>query len=180
MKRMILVMLTLCVMQGAQALIVSVDGYGEISTEGMNISLTEAEMDPLTEQYVMELKGNILANSSALTVHISRSALLMDDEFCCGDNCTAGNGELQETKLFTLGGLATWFAHFTPAGDTDETITYVFDDGSETRTLHVRFVYAAQAVGEVKTDESAATKILRDGQLFIRHNGHMFSITGIR
>ena len=83
----------------AHALIVSVDGQGEIGEEGMEITINDAEEDPMTGKNLMELEGNLLC-SGPLTVTISRSAAGIEDEFCCGTNCTAGNGEATDITLW--------------------------------------------------------------------------------
>ncbi|MBR1878464.1 MAG: Omp28-related outer membrane protein [Paludibacteraceae bacterium] len=126
--------------QTANALIVSIDGEGEIPEEGMELTISDAEEDPLSGEPVMELKGNLLATSQ-LTVQITRSEEGVTDEFCCGDKCTSGNSATEETLLFDVTGQANWYIHYTPKEKSDVTIEYLFSEGTETLKLKVRYRY---------------------------------------
>jgi hypothetical protein len=64
----------------ANALIVSVEDHGEISAEGMEITIDQAETDPLTGVSTMGLKGSLLSRTP-ITVTIRRSASGLTDEF---------------------------------------------------------------------------------------------------
>ena len=77
-------------------LIINVAGFGEIPAEGLHIELTQAEEDPLTGEMRMDVNGTLLC-SSALSVSITRSEAGLEDEFCCADQCTPGNGEQTES-----------------------------------------------------------------------------------
>ena len=88
MKRNLWMIAVMVLSINAHALIVSVNGYGEIDEEGMEITIDEAELDPLTEDMRMDLTGNLLCNGT-LTVSIERSSTNLVDEFCCADQCTA-------------------------------------------------------------------------------------------
>ena len=134
MKKLGVLLAALCMLQQAHALIVSVRGEGEVPEQGMELTITEGEEDILTGQYTMELEGDLLTNAGSVTVQITRSASGLTDEFCCADNCTAGNGETTETKQFSLSGLAHWYAHYAPVAGSEETIAYTFSDGSDSRT----------------------------------------------
>lgn len=136
--------------QAANALIVSVNGEA-IPAEGTTVTITEAELDPLTEQLQMGLEGSLLA-SGKLTVTITRSEANLSDEFCCADLCKSGNGSTSETFEYTLDGdkPAKWFAHYAPAGSSDVTIEYLFSDGTESRKLTARFVYQPEAIENIQ------------------------------
>ncbi len=178
MKKLIFTLTALLLMQSAQALIVSVKGAGEVPEEGLSLIINEGEEDILTGKYTMELEGDVLIESGELEVQIIRSASGLEDEFCCGNNCTAGNGETQETKTFNFNGLAHWYTHYVPVMGSDETIRYIFRDGEESLEVRVQYVYQTDAVSEVKGDVSATHKVLRDGQVYIQRNGQQFTVTG--
>jgi len=128
--------------QTANALIVSVDEYGEVPVEGMEITYAKTEKDPFTEKNVMELKGDLLCSGS-LVVTITRSSEALVDEFCCATQCTTGNGTKGELLSFTTNGVTSWYTHYTPSEKSHETINYIFSDGTEIRTLTVHYVYDA-------------------------------------
>lgn len=178
MKKLIFTLTALLLMQSAQALIVSVKGEGEVPEEGMSLIITEGEEDILTGKYTMELEGDVLIESGELEVQIIRSASGLEDEFCCGNNCTAGNGKTEETKTFYFNGLAHWYTHYVPAMGSDETIRYIFRDGEQSVEVRVQYVYQADGVSNVKDERPVTSKILRDGQLYIERNGQRFSMTG--
>lgn len=181
MKRIVVILMAMMVMQSAKALIVSVDGEGEVPAEGMDLLITEGEEDVLSGKYTMELSGTVLGSASQLTVQIYRSANGLEDEFCCGINCTAGNGEQEETKVFTVSGVADWYSHYVPAAGSDETIRYVFDDGAEQREIRVHYVYAAEGI-EKSYQQSAVSiqKVLREGKVYIMYKGKMYNVLGIK
>lgn len=177
MKRTTAILCALLAIQSSHALIVSVKGQGEVPAEGLDLLITEGEEDPLTGRYTMALEGELLAESSQITVHITRSAAGLEDEFCCGSNCTAGNGQAQEDKAFTVSGVAKWYAHYMPAPGSDETICYVFDDGVQSCELRVHYLYATGGV-EQGTAECRNAKRLQNGQVHILHDGQAYSLTG--
>lgn len=154
-KMLILIAAALLCASQAKALIVSVDGYGEIE-DSLSLTIEEGEINPLTGLYEMEVKGHVLAASTSLNVTIRRSATELQDEFCCGGNCTAGNGQTEEVRQFSVSGLSTWFTHYSPAPNSDVTVSYTFDDGEQTLVLNVRYVRAAEGIDEVSADEKAA------------------------
>ena len=78
-RKLILAALCLLGMNNANALIVSVKGHGEIDAAGMQISLTEAEEDPLSGNRVFVISGTLFADGP-LTVQIARSEEGMNDE----------------------------------------------------------------------------------------------------
>lgn len=178
MKKLIFTLTALLLMQSAHALIVSVKGEGEVSEEGMSLIITEGEEDILTGKYTMELEGDVLISSGELEMQIIRSANGLEDEFCCGNNCTAGNGETEETKTFNFNGMAHWYSHYVPVLGSNETIRYIFRDGEESLEVRVQYVYQTDAVSEVKDDKAATSKILRDGQVYILRDGQRFTVTG--
>ena len=159
----------------AHALIVSVDGQGEIGEEGMEITINDAEEDPMTGKNLMELEGDLLC-SGPLTVTISRSAAGIEDEFCCARECTAGNGETSETLHFTPGGMATWFIHYTPAPNSHETVTYTFTEGAQSLTLTVHYNYDAEGIEDVRSQKSEVRKVLREGIVYIEYENNIYHL----
>ena len=179
MKRLVVILMAMMAMQSAKALIVSVDGEGEVPEEGMELLITEGEEDVLSGKYTMELSGTVLGAASQLTVKIFRSTHGLEDEFCCGINCTAGNGEQEETKVFTVSGVANWYSHYVPAAGSDETIRYVFDDGTEQREIRVHYVYAAEGIEESYQPSAVSIqKVLREGKIVIRSGEKLFDMNG--
>lgn len=130
----------------ANALIVSVNGYGEVPEEGLNITITEAEEDIMTGDMLMTLQGNLLASSNALTVTITRSAEGLKDEFCCAGQCTGGNEALEQVLNFTPDGAVNWYSHYAPVMPSRAKVRYLFDDGAETRTLTVQYAYGVAPI----------------------------------
>ena len=168
-------------MQSAKALIVSVQGEGEVPAEGMDLLITEGEEDIMSGKYTMELSGTLLSSTGQLTVQIFRSASGLEDEFCCGSQCTAGNGETTETKVFQVSGIANWYSHYVPAPGSDETIRYVFSDGEAERELRVHYVYSTEGLEEQWTmDNGQWTKVLREGQVYIMYKGTMYNVQGVK
>lgn len=180
MKKLTMLLIALLAMQQTQALIVSVQGEGEVPEQGMKLTITEGEEDILTGNYTMELEGDLLTQAAEVSVQITRSASGLTDEFCCADNCTAGNGETSETKQFTVSGVVHWYAHYQPAAGSDETVVYTFSDGSESRTITVRYIYSAAAVETTDAAQPRANKQLTNGQLRIRRNGQWYTVQGIQ
>ena len=140
-KGLLLAGLSLLAMS-ANALIVSVNNYGDIEPEGMTITVTEAEEDLLSGKNQMNLTGTLLTDNP-LTVTIRRSEAGLDDEFCCANQCTTGNGLADETLSFQPNGMVNWFCHYTPAMNSDVTVRYTFHDGQDSLTLTVRYIYSA-------------------------------------
>ena len=167
-------------MSNANALIVSVDGQGEISSEEMSIEVTDADEDPLTGARMFKVSGTLLC-PEALTVQITRSENGITDEFCCAGQCTSGNKTQEETLRFTPDGIANWYAHITPqaGAKTDLTIRYTFTQGtSETKVLNVHFSFDAQGIENVQKDDLQSTKILKNGQVVILRQGNTYSVQG--
>lgn len=129
--------------QTANALVVNVSGHGEVPKSGLEITCTEAEQDPFTEKDVMELKGDLLCNGT-LKVTIARSSEGLTDEFCCATQCTTGNGGKSEELSFSPSGVTNWYTHYSPAEKSNETVTYTFAEGSESRVVKVNYVYGAE------------------------------------
>lgn len=156
-------------------LIINVAGFGEIPAEGMRIEMTEAEEDPLTGKMVMELNGTLLCNTE-LNVSITRSESGLSDEFCCAGDCRMGNGETTEQLSYTPEGMATWFAHYNPAPNSDVTVNFVFSDGSDSRTLTVHYLYTAEGVDEVQSTENKVRKTVKDGILYIEKDNKTYTV----
>ena len=165
MKRNYLLLALCLICLNAHALIVSVDGLGDIPAEGLDTTLTQATVDLLSGETVMKLDGSLLA-SDPLTVTITRSQSDLSDEFCCAGQCTSGNAETSETLSFTPGGKARWYVHYMPVPGSDVQITYTFSAGGEERQLRVHYVYAAEGIESVRPTD-CVRKILRDGHLYI-------------
>ena len=151
------------------ALNVTVDGYGEVPAQGLEITVTEMEQDILSGKNVMELQGTIVS-SQAVRVTITRSAQGTEDEFCCAGQCIPGNGEQIDRLDFPSVGTTTWFAHYYPASATDVTMQYVFSTADEeplTVTVHYN---AAQDIEHVTDNGLRTRKVLEDGILYIIHD----------
>ena len=176
-RNWIIMMFAAMIATNANALIVNVEGQGEIPAGGMEITLTEAEEDPLTGDMQMAINGTLLSNG-ALKVAIERSATAIEDEFCCAGLCTGGNGEQKEELTFTPEGIANWFIHYAPAEGSNETITYTFADASETRTLTVHYIYGAQGIENVQGDNVQSTKVIENGVLYLKYNGQLYDLQG--
>ena len=139
----------------ANALVVNVNGYGMIPDEGLTIAVREAREDALTGRMQMRLDGTV-ESAGALTVEIRRSRAGLRDEFCCADRCQAGNGEREEELHFAHSGSASWFAHYEPEGDSEETVVYTFTGDGETRVLTVRYQYSLTDMDAIYTYEGTS------------------------
>ena len=150
----------------AQAIVVEVDGQGEVTEEGMEFTVNEARIDPLSGLPVMSITGTLISNG-ALTVNITRSNAGITDEFCCAGQCKTGNGETTEILNYTPEGLSDWFIHYNPAAGSNETITYTFSEGAESLTMTVHFNYDSQDVEQISATQKGSQKILKDGIVLI-------------
>ena len=157
------------------ALIISVANYGDIPAEGTELTVNEAEEDILSGDMQMKLEGTLLC-TNPLTVTITRSAAGITDEFCCANQCTVGNRETSEDLSFTPGGMANWYIHYTPTPGSYETITYLFSDGSESRSLKVHFDYTTQGIQNTDHSVDRVQKVLRDGILYIITDNKTYTI----
>ena len=149
----------------AQAIVVEVDGQGELTEEGMELTVNEASIDPLSGLPEMRIEGTLIS-SGALQVSITRSSTGLTDEFCCGQ-CKTGNGETTEILNYTPEGLSKWYIHYNPAAGSNETITYTFKDTEGSLTLTVHFNYESQDVEQVSDTYKGTQKILKDGIVLI-------------
>ena len=174
MKRKFLLLPLLLLCLNAQALILSVNGYGNVPEEGLDITVTEAEIDILTGEPTMILKGELLA-SGPLTVTINRPFAGLSDEFCCGQ-CMPGNGETQQILNFSPSGIAEWYSHYIPAPNSDITITYTFFDGSDTRVIRVRYTYSAEGIDNLPSSDNSFRKVLKNGILYIVNDSKTYTI----
>ena len=159
------------------ALVISVTGYEDIPEQGMEVTVNEAYEDLLSGDMLMKVEGSLIC-SNPLTVTITRSSEGLIDEFCCAGQCIGGNEETSQTLHFAPGGMASWYIHYTPTPGSYETITYLFDDGSENRTLTVHFDYTTQGMETVESRKSKveSKKILRDGILYIIKDNKKYTI----
>ena len=157
------------------ALIISVAGQGDIPAEGMELTINEAEEDILSGDMLMKVSGTLLS-TNPLTVTITRSAAGITDEFCCANQCTVGNKETSESLSFTPDGMANWYIHYTPTPGSYETITYLFSDGSESRSLTVHFDYTTQGIQNTDHSVDRVQKVLRDGILYIITDNKKYTI----
>ena len=160
----------------AHALIVSVEGQGDVPAEGMELTIDQAEEDELSGKTQMELKGNMLSTATPVTVTITRSETGVEDEFCCADQCTAGNGELSETKQFNPTGVVSWYAHYTPAPLSNVTVEYRFEAGGESRTITVHYIYDQEGVENVQSTTHKVRKTLKDGVVYIETENKTYTI----
>ena len=174
MKRKLLLLPLLLLCLNAHALILSIDGYGNVPEEGLDTTVTETEIDILSGEPVMKLEGSLLASSS-LMLTIDRSAAGLSDEFCCGGSCTSGNGDIRQILNFTSG-QSSWFAHYYPASNSDITITYTFYDGADTRVIRVRYVYSAEGLKNLPSADNSFRKVLKDGILYIVNDSKTYTI----
>lgn len=159
----------------AHALVVSVNGYGDIPAEGMQIELTEPEEDILTGDMIYVVKGS-LVSTNPLTVTITRSAANLEDEFCCAGQCTAGNGETLEQLEFTPGGKADWFVHMAADNGSCD-VTYCFSDGTVSWTLTVHYIDPTEGIESVTDNPSPLTrKILRNGIIYIETENNIYHL----
>lgn len=157
------------------ALIISVAGQGDIPAEGTELTVNEAEEDILSGDMQMKVSGTLLS-TNPLTVTITRSAAGLNDEFCCANQCTVGNKETSENLSFTPDGMANWYIHYTPTPGSYETITYLFSDGSESRSLTVHFDYTTQGIQNTDHSVDRVQKVLRDGILYIITDNKTYTI----
>ena len=157
------------------ALIISIADYGNVPTEGMELTINEAQEDDLSGEMLMELEGSLLC-SNPLTVTITRSSEGLIDEFCCANQCIGGNGETSQTLNFTPGGMASWYIHYTPTPGSYETINYLFDDGTESRSLTVHYDYTTQGIQNTDHSIDRVEKVLRDGILYIITDNKTYTI----
>ena len=164
MKKIFTILLAATFALCAQAgLIITVDGHGEISGDSLVIEVNEATLNPLTEEMQMNITGTILVSdavNNALSVSIFRSEAGIVDEFCCGTDCRAGNGETAQRGSYDVSqwaGPQTWFVHLNPANGktTHVTNTYIFSDGNNQKKLIVHFVYEGTGFDEVAADNQA-------------------------
>lgn len=157
------------------ALVISVTGYEDIPEQGMEVTVNEAYEDILSGDMLMKVEGSLIC-TNPLTVTITRSSEGLIDEFCCAGQCIGGNEETSQTLHFAPGGMASWYVHYTPTPGSYETITYLFDDGSENRTLTVHFDYTTQGVESIQNSEFRIQKVLRDGILYIIKDNKKYTI----
>ena len=150
----IIVTILLCIPH-ANALLISVRGYGEIDENGMTLTIEEGEQDPLSGKYVMSLGGDILATGNSLAVTITRSERNINDEFCCAGQCQTGNGQYDEQLTYTIREPQTWYVHYMPTDDSDVTLTYVFTDETESRTLTVRYIRKTQSIPHIEAEQTS-------------------------
>ena len=124
--------------QTMHALTVSVNGLGEVSETGLELTVTETEDDPLSGTKLMSLHGSVQSTDS-LRVTITRSVNGLVDEFCCASVCTPGNRTHVQELTFAPSEGTQWFVHYTPAEASYETISYLFRDGDDSRLVTVHY-----------------------------------------
>lgn len=165
----------LCI--NANALVVSVNGQGEVPSEGMEIYLSEPEEDLLTGDMRYAVTGSLMT-TNPLTVTITRSKAGFTDEFCCANQCTAGNGETGEQLEFTPNGIADWYVHLT-LDNGSGVVTYCFSDGAESRTLIVHYIDPVDGLESVTGSPASLTrKTLRDGIICIERGENTYTLQG--
>lgn len=150
------------------ALIINVANHGEIPAEGMDITVTETTIDPMTQRMQMAVDGTVTC-AEPLTVTITRSASGLTDQFCCAGLCVFGNGETTQSQEYGFGDNLNWYAHYEPAPNSEQTVQYTFSADNETRTLTVHYVYGAQGIDNVKTKpNSVCIYRLTDGKQLVK------------
>lgn len=175
MKKILTTLICLISLQ-AHALVVSVNGHGEIPETGMEITLDELTRDPLTNEYIMGLEGSLLCND-LLKVTISRGITNISDEFCCADECRAGNGEQTEELSFRPQGIANWFVHYYPAPGSLVTVTYTFTGDNTSYTLTVHFdATGTEGMESIPHSETGIRKVLENGILYIIKDNKKYTI----
>ena len=176
MKKNILLAISCLLCLNANALIISVEGYDEVPEEGLEITITEAPINPLSGLPQVELKGNIVC-VAPLTVNITRSSAGLSDEFCLGQ-CIPGNGQTTETLQFTPSGMESWYAHYSPVPNSHETIVYTFTDANESLTITVHYFLGTEGMKEINGEQksSSGKKVLREGILYIEKNNKTYTI----
>ena len=174
MKRKLLLLPLLLLCLNTHALILSVEGYGEVPTDGLDITIDKAEIDFFTGEPVMKCEGS-LQTYSPLTVTIDRPSAGLSDEFCCGQ-CIPGNGALQQVLNFSPAGSSTWFGHYYPASNSDLTVTYTFSDGADTRVIRVRYIYSTQGVENLRESTTQPRKVLKEGILYIVNDSKTYTV----
>lgn len=174
MKRKLLLLPLLLLCLNAHALILSVNGYGNVPPEGLDITVTEAEIDITTGEPTMTLEGDLLA-SGPLTVTIDRPYAGLSDQFCCGQ-CLNGNSEKQQIMNFSPSGPSSWYAHYYPEPNSDITITYTFSDGSDTSVIRVHYIYSTEGMENLRESTSKPRKVLKNGILYIVNDSKTYTI----
>lgn len=102
------------------------------------IVITETADDPITAKKVMELRGTI-SLTKHITIDVERSAGGLSDQLCVG-TCVNGNKLTAQQFSFNLAdGFSTWYAHYYPADNTAQTITYTWKNSQ--RQLRLSVVY---------------------------------------
>ena len=139
----------------ANALVVEVNGE-EIPAEGKEITVTESEIDIFTEMPQMSVEGMLSTSATNVNVTIQRSETGLEDQFCCGGQCTNGNGETTEERSFAIGSITDWYVHYFPAKAGETTTTYIFSDGTESRRLIVHFNYTTEGTEDVQSVKNGA------------------------
>ena len=167
-------LLCLLLTTNAHAITVSVEGQGEISEQGMELTLTTPEEDILTGDMMFKVEGSLICTGQ-LTVSVERSVSGLSDEFCCAKQCIGGNEQSTEQLTFQPGGMADWYIHYTPANNSDVTVTYTFSDGTDSRRLTVHYTYT-QDIETISGQAPKARKIIRDGLLLIEHKDKIYNL----
>jgi hypothetical protein len=174
MKRKFLLLPLLLLCLNAHALILSVNGYGNVPEEGLDLTIDEAEIDFFTGEPTMTLEGDLLA-SGPLTVTIDRPYAGLSDQFCCGQ-CLNGNSEKQQIMNFSPSGPSSWYAHYYPAPNSDITVTYTFSDSTDTRVIRVHYIYSTEGMENLLESTSQPRKVLKNGILYIVNDSKTYTI----
>lgn len=102
------------------------------------IVITETADDPITAKKVMELRGTV-SLTEHITIDVERSVEGLSDQLCVG-TCVNGNELTAQQFSFNLAsGFSTWYAHYYPADNTAQTITYTWKNSQ--RQLRLSVVY---------------------------------------
>ena len=166
----------------AQAILVTVDGQGEIGTDPMELTFSAPETDPLTGEQRISISGSLVCPDT-LRVTVTRSPAAVTDEFCCADQCLSGDKESEQILHFAPKGKASWYVHFTPTANEETTFTYTFaqvknGQVTESRVLTAYCYYSNEGIDNVQRDNVPCTKVIGNGVLYLKYNGAMYDIQG--
>lgn len=156
MKKLFVLTMSVMLTMMSNAMILSVNGYGEID-EDTEIKVSDYEEDELSGSKLMELRGNILCTSSQLVVEITRSEIGLEDQLCLGQQCTPGDKQLKQTMTFDVNGAMSWYTHYNYVEGKVYTVEYKFIDGEDVVVLTV--AYGAQSEGI----ENVYSSVVREG-----------------
>lgn len=166
----------------ASGLMIGIDGHEEEITDGCEVDITTTRVNIVTGATEFQVDGTVMTTASSLTVTIIRDTVELVDQLCIG-SCLVGDGTTEQTMLFDqlpfnpkMPGMYSWFAHFEPEQVGEHRITYTFDDGDETLTFTLHFIYNGPMAIEDHHSATAPRKAVCDGQVVIIRDNKVFPI----